>query len=101
MALEPEPQYRAVALKLYPGLHDMELKTYVDADGNSHKYHTAEVYGPHAKAQATSAKTKMDNEHTRYSQPGGWYYRARWGTVPQMTSFIEISNPQWSRFVKP
>lgn len=97
MRLEPEPQYRAVMLKLYPGLHDLELKTYTDANGVTHQYHASEVYGPHAKAQATSALTKLKNEHKRFSQPGGWYYRARLGTVPQAVFFIEVCYPQWTK----
>lgn len=101
MSLEPEPQYRAVGLYLYSGVHDLELKTYTDAEGVSHKYHSAEVYGPHAKGQATSALTKMEKQHIRYSQPGAWYSRARIGTTPQAEFFIEVYEPQWRRFVKP
>lgn len=105
---DPQPVYRAVILKLYPGLHNRELKRYTTEDGTEYLYHASEAYGPYGtRAPATAQVTGALRGHETAIKQGYYTHRNEWnpalgrsekvpnGTVPEFTAFVEEQTPSW------
>lgn len=105
----PQPVYRAVILKLYPGVHSRELKRYTTGDGTEYLYHESSAYGPYeTKAPATGQVTSALKSHETAIKQGYYTHRNVWnpalgrservpnGTVPEFTAFIEEQLPAWN-----
>lgn len=109
MTLEnPAPVYRAVILKLYPGIHNRTLKTYTTADGHTYSYHEAEAYGPYGtRPPATGQVTGALRHHEEWTKRGHYTTRRVFnpatktydledhGSVPELTAFVESQIPAW------
>lgn len=111
MALQnPTPVYRAVILKLYPGVHNRTLKTYTTGDGQEFQYHSVEAYGPYGtRAPATSQITQALRHHEEWAKAGHYTTRRTYNrqtqsydieydvdTVPELTAFVEEQVPSWN-----
>lgn len=110
--LEDQTLYRSVLMFLFPGVHDMELKTYTDANGDYIHYHRVWVNGPYE--QSGQAKAQMNRllkgHENRLNLPykledgtfsavgayGGKYWSPN-GTAPEVTAFVEAVTPSWSQ----
>lgn len=105
----PHPVYRAVILKLYPGIHDRSLHTYTAADGQQYQYHTVEAYGPYgSKGPATAQVTTALRHHADWIKAGHYttrrtynaatrsYDEEPYGSIPQVTAFVESQIPAWN-----
>lgn len=106
---DPQPVYRAVILKLYPGIHNKELKRYTTEDGTEYLYHESHAYGPYeTKAPATAQITSALRDHESAIKNGYYTHRNVWdealrkpvrvqeGTVPEFTGFVEEQLPSWN-----
>lgn len=106
----PTPVYRAVILRLFPGVHNRELKRYTTADGTEYLYHDAEAYGPYGtRAPATAQVTTALRHHNNWIKQGHYTTRRVWnpvtrtsetenyGTVPSFAAFIEEQIPSWQQ----
>lgn len=108
---DPQPVYRAVILKLYPGIHNRVLKTYTTGDGTEYLYHEAEAYGPYGtKAPATSQATSALRLHEQWKKNGAYLWRHEYNratrrservpsgdSVPEITAFVEEQVPAWNQ----
>ena len=104
--LEDSQSFRGVVLYLYPGVHNLELKTYTNADADEFLYHEALAYGPYStRSPATSQVTQQLKIHETKSyntmNPGkgnGWYgdYTEGPGSIPEVTGFVEAQIPSWN-----
>jgi hypothetical protein len=110
MALEdPQPVYRGVILKLYPGIHTRTLKRYTTADGTERLYHEAHAYGPYgSKGPATAQVTSALRDHEMSKKRGHYttqhvynpttrqYDVIQSGSVPEFVGFVEQQIPAWA-----
>jgi hypothetical protein len=96
MNLGPEKTYRAVLLTIYghtaPDWWVRDgLQSYTDTQGNTHQYHSAEVYGPFSKpAQAAAAITR---QKARVSGNGGFIHQY----IVHQEIFMEATDAVWTR----
>lgn len=86
-------------LRTYPGTHGLEEHIYTDPDGNEILYHADSTRGPYeSKGQATAQIKREITSHKRTIENG--VYRStlygRPGTVPALTTFVEMVIPAWS-----
>lgn len=99
--LDSDPIYRAVVFELYPGVHDLELKTYTDQGGNEHQYHRVSVNGPYSsKGTATAQVNRLLRDHEwrlekNYRGGGNYYTNSIPGTVPEVKGLVEVVRPLW------
>jgi hypothetical protein len=97
-------------MKLYPGIHNRELKRYTTADGTEYLYHESEAYGPYeTKAPATGQITSSLRHHEAWKENGAYEFRHQWNSalgkservptgdsVPELTAFVEEQLPSWN-----
>lgn len=104
--LEDSASFRGLVLYLYPGIHDLPLKTYTTADGAEYPYHVSKAYGPYAtRGPATSQVTSELRGHTEKKantlepskSKNSWRgdYNRGPGSIPDVTGFVEEQIPSW------
>jgi len=104
--LDDSKSFRGLVLFLYPGVHNLPIKTYTTADGVEYQYHTSRAYGPYAtRAPATSQVTqelrgheeKKANTLEPSKAKNGWRgnYNQGPGSIPDVTAFVEEQIPSW------
>lgn len=96
MNLGPEKTHRAVILTIYG--HNAPdwwvrdgLQTYTDTNGQTHQYHSSEVYGPFSKPQQASAA--ITRQKARIDSAGKFYHEY----IVHQEVFMESTDAVWTR----
>lgn len=96
MAFESVASYRAVILTLYSPMHhhygSIEPSEYTDSQGNVHRYHAAEAYGPYTKRGQAKSILKQELWWLATHSPHHAYHMKH---VDSVVAFTESSFIDW------